>query len=84
MLLLCCQVKMQGQGPRGTFTWLLSQEDLQERLSTDMAAATAQIQHSRVLTIHGSADADVPVSEARAFDAAMAAGLHELCILEGG
>ena len=42
-------------------------QDMQQRLSIDMAAAAASIQHSHVLTIHGTADRTIPVEDAHKF-----------------
>lgn len=55
---------MQGSNHKGPFTWQLHEDDLEDRLSTDMAAACAAIKHTAVLTIHGDADADVPIKDA--------------------
>lgn len=46
-------------------------QDLHERVTTDMASASASITRSKVLTIHGTADAVIPVSDGRAFAAAI-------------
>lgn len=53
LLLASLQVEMSGQSrSRGAFSWWLTQEDLADRLSTDVAAAAAQIPHSTaVLTV---------------------------------
>jgi hypothetical protein len=61
---------MSGQSrSKGKFTWWLRQEDLHDRLGTDVAAAARAISASTaVLTVHGTADADVPVADAREFD----------------
>jgi hypothetical protein len=50
------QVQMVGRSrARGEFEWALTREDVEDRLSTDVGAACAQIQRSAVLTIHGTA-----------------------------
>ncbi|KAF6261303.1 Alpha/Beta hydrolase protein [Scenedesmus sp. NREL 46B-D3] len=61
-----------------TFTWMLTKEDLDERVSLDMAAATAAIKRSRVLTIHGTADSTIPVDDGRQ----MAAGIAGSRLIE--
>uniref|UniRef100_A0A383VEN7 Serine aminopeptidase S33 domain-containing protein n=1 Tax=Tetradesmus obliquus TaxID=3088 RepID=A0A383VEN7_TETOB len=48
-----------------TFTWLLTKEDLDERMNLDMAAAAAGIKRSKVLTIHGTADSVIPIDDGR-------------------
>lgn len=77
------KVEMSGESrARGAFSWWLTQEDLDDRLSTDVAAAAAQIPPSTaVLTVHGSADADVPVADAREFSKRIQN--HKLVVLEG-
>ncbi|KAI8467572.1 MAG: Alpha/Beta hydrolase protein [Monoraphidium minutum] len=77
------QVEMRGRSrARGEFEWVLTRADLEDRLSTDVGAAAASVPaETRVLTVHGTDDADVPVSEARKFAAAVAS--HELLVLEG-
>jgi len=53
---------------------------MQQRLSTDMAAAAARVQRSHVLTIHGTADRTISVHDAGKF-----AGLiknHTLSIVD--
>jgi dipeptidyl aminopeptidase/acylaminoacyl peptidase len=57
-----------GRSHKGSFTWRLRKEDVDDRLSTDMSAACSQIQKTAVLTVHGDADADVPVADAMKFD----------------
>jgi hypothetical protein len=49
-------VEMRGRSrARGEFGWLLTREDLEDRLSTDVAAAAAAIPPGvRVLTAHGT------------------------------
>jgi pimeloyl-ACP methyl ester carboxylesterase len=42
---------------------------LNERVAIDMAAASAAIKHSKVLTIHGTADSVIPVEDGRKFAA---------------
>ena len=42
---------------------------MQQRLSTDMAAAASSIQQSHVLSIHGTADLTIPVTDADKFAA---------------
>ncbi|KAK9814056.1 hypothetical protein WJX72_000039 [[Myrmecia] bisecta] len=49
------------------FKWVLTKEDMQDRLSTNMDAAARGIKHSQVLTLHGSADATIPVEDALSF-----------------
>ncbi|GBF92289.1 hypothetical protein Rsub_05372 [Raphidocelis subcapitata] len=68
---------------RGEFGWTLTRDDLEDRLSTDVAAAAAAIPPGvRVLTAHGTDDADVPVSEARLIASLVPS--HELLVIEGG
>ncbi|KAF8057878.1 hypothetical protein HT031_005824 [Scenedesmus sp. PABB004] len=77
------QVEMRGRSAaRGAFSWTLRREDLDDRLATDVAAACGRIARTPVLVVHGSADADVPLADARAIDAALA-GPHELVVLQG-
>lgn len=78
------QVAMRGRSrARGEFTWLLTKGDLTDRLTTDVAAACAAIPaDTRVLTVHGTDDADVPLPEAHKFAAAIRS--HELLVVEGG
>lgn len=73
---------MAGRSQKSTFRWMLRQEDLEDRLSTDMAAACSKIQRTSVLTVHGDADADVPVSEAHKIAQAIKVG-HGSCMLVG-
>ena len=56
-------------------------QDMDERLSTDMEAAARAVRHSRVLTIHGSADDTIPVSDASEF--ARCIRNHTLHVVEG-
>lgn len=42
-------------------------QDMHERISTDMTAAAASIQHSTVMTIHGTADRTIPMADAALF-----------------
>jgi hypothetical protein len=65
------QVEMSGRSHKGPFTWQLRKEDLQDRLNTDMAAACSSLNKTAVLTVHGSADADVPVQDAHKIAAAI-------------
>jgi hypothetical protein len=65
------QVEMSGRSHKGPFTWQLRKEDLQDRLNTDMAAACGSIAKAAVLSVHGSADADVPVQDAHKIAAAI-------------
>ncbi|KAK9811419.1 hypothetical protein WJX72_003691 [[Myrmecia] bisecta] len=65
----------------GRFKMTITQQDVQNRLSTDMAAAARAIKKSDVLTIHGSADVMVPVEDARLFAACIAR--HTLLIIDG-
>lgn len=65
---------MFGRSSKGSFTWQLTREDLQDRLSTDVAAACAAIKQTAVLTVHGDADADVPVRDAHKIAAAVQVG----------
>ncbi|WIA12355.1 hypothetical protein OEZ85_012405 [Tetradesmus obliquus] len=59
-------VEMPAQRDDGhTFTWLLTKEDLDERMNLDMAAAAAGIKRSKVLTIHGTADSVIPIDDGR-------------------
>ncbi|KAF6266282.1 Alpha/Beta hydrolase protein [Scenedesmus sp. NREL 46B-D3] len=67
------QVQLSGRSHKGSFTWHLRKEDLQDRLDTDMAAACGSIAETAVLTVHGSADADVPVQDAHKIAAAIKA-----------
>ncbi|WIA35809.1 hypothetical protein OEZ86_004196 [Tetradesmus obliquus] len=76
------QVEMSGRSRKGPFSWQLRKEDLQDRLDTDMAAGCSSIARTAVLTVHGSADADVPVQDAHKIAAAIKAP-HELVILDG-
>lgn len=50
-------------------------------MSTDMHAAAISIRKSRVLTIHGTADATIPIEDGRAF--AQFIAQHELMEIEG-
>lgn len=54
---------------------------MDERLATDMEAAARAIRRSRVLTIHGSADGTIPVSDASEF--ARCIRNHTLHVVEG-
>ena len=57
---------------RGSFSWYLKSEDLQDRLDTNMSSACSSIAASvAVMTVHGDADADVPVGDAHKFDQAI-------------
>jgi pimeloyl-ACP methyl ester carboxylesterase len=47
-------------------------QDLDERLNLDMAAAAASIKHSKVLTIHGTADSVIPIDDGRQMAASIA------------
>lgn len=47
----------------------MSLQDLQERLSTDVAGAAAAIRVSRMLIVHGDADQVIPVEDGRSFAA---------------
>lgn len=71
LLSLSCKVEMSGRSTKGPFSWQLRKEDLQDRLDTDMAAACSSIARTAVLTVHGSADADVPVQDAHKIAAAI-------------
>lgn len=71
---------MPGRSSKGSFTWQLTKEDLEDRLSTDMAAACAAIRRTSVMTVHGNADADVPVRDAHKIAAAIQVGQQQdLC-----
>lgn len=56
-------------------------QDMHERISTDMTAAAASIQHSTVLTIHGTADRTIPMADAEMF--AEHIKLHKLKLVDG-
>lgn len=56
-------------------------QDLEERLSLDMAATAAAVKHVKVLTIHGTADKVIPVEDGRKFAAALPG--NRLVIVEG-
>lgn len=56
-------------------------QDLDNRMSTDMVAAASAIRASKVLTIHGTADAVIPVAEAYRYDELIAG--HKLHIIQG-
>jgi hypothetical protein len=70
---------MSGRSHKGTFSWQLRKEDLQDRLDTDMAAACRNIAKTAVLTVHGSADADVPVQDAHKIAAAVKVSSLRAC-----
>ena len=40
----------------------MSLQDLQERVDTDVPAAAKKIRHSHILTLHGTADSTMPIS----------------------
>lgn len=66
------QVVLPAQRDDGhSWTWQLTPEDLEERLSLDMAAAAAAVKHVKVLTIHGTADKVIPVEDGRKFAATL-------------
>lgn len=57
-------------------------QDLDERLALDMPATAAQVpQHIRMLTIHGTADSVIPVTDGRNFAAVLPG--HRLVEVEG-
>jgi pimeloyl-ACP methyl ester carboxylesterase len=56
-------------------------QDLDNRMTLDMDPHSRAIKHSRVLTIHGSADATIPVEDAHSFHARIPNS--ELCVVEG-
>eukprot|EP00955_Chlamydomonas_euryale_P083789 363889-Chlamydomonas_euryale.AAC.9 len=53
---------------------------MDERLAIDMGAAAAAVVASRVTTVHGSADATIPVEDAHAF--ARVTPQHSLHVVE--
>jgi len=67
--------------PRTGAPSTLTQEDMNERLTTDMEAAAKAIQQARVLTLHGTADDTIPVSDASEFDHRVKN--HTLRVVEG-
>lgn len=67
---------------KGQFEYLVTQESLMDRLTTDIRAACLSIdQNCRVLTIHGSRDKIVPAKDALEF--ARFIRNHKLHIIEG-
>lgn len=64
-----------------SFDWILTKQSLEERMNTDMLAATKSITVSEVLTIHGSADATVPAEDAQEFSKNIRC--HTLYIVDG-
>lgn len=67
---------------KGQFEYLVTQESLMDRLTTDIRAACLSIdQNCRVLTIHGSMDKIVPAKDALEF--ARFIRNHKLHIIEG-
>ncbi|GFR43014.1 hypothetical protein Agub_g4015 [Astrephomene gubernaculifera] len=89
-------VQLQQRVERGgarTLTFTLTQEAVSERMSLDMLAAARRIRHSRVLTLHGTADTVIPVGDAQLLLGAMREGRreqgeeqdgwHELVLVEG-
>lgn len=67
---------------KGQFEYLVTQESLMDRLTTDTRAACLSIdQNCRVLTIHGSRDKIVPAKDALEF--ARFIRNHKLHIIEG-
>ena len=66
--------------------WRLTAADVDDRLTTDMAAACARVPAStRVLHVHGSRDATVPPAAAAAFAEATAhCATCDLSYIEGG
>ena len=54
---------------------------MQQRMSIDMAAAAVSIQHSAVLTIHGTADRTISVADAHKF--AEHTKRHTLSLVDG-
>lgn len=69
-------------GRKGKFLYRVSQESLMDRLSTDMRAACRSIHgNCRVVTVHGSEDQLVPVTDALEFDKNITN--HKLRIIQG-
>ncbi|KAH9608537.1 hypothetical protein KSS87_023077 [Heliosperma pusillum] len=67
---------------KGNFQYLVTEENLMDRLSTDIPAACRLIRENcRVLTVHGSMDPIVPFKDALEFDTVI--GRHSLRIIEG-
>ena len=66
--------------------WRLTAADVDDRLTTDMAAACARVPAStRVLHVHGSQDATVPPAAAAAFAEATAhCAVCDLSYIDGG
>ncbi|CAD7703188.1 unnamed protein product [Ostreobium quekettii] len=62
------------------FKCILTKQSMDERMSMDMDAAARRIQRTNVLTIHGSADAIIPVAEAHKFSAIRS---HDVVIIDG-
>ena len=73
--------EMQRPTPGGRVTWVLTRESLEERLGTNMNAASRAIQRSQIVTIHGSADAVIPLEDARRFQESVPR--HRLVVVDG-
>jgi pimeloyl-ACP methyl ester carboxylesterase len=54
---------------------------MEERVGLDMGAAVAAIRVSKVLTVHGSADAVIPLADGQEFAARLPGS--ELVVLQG-
>ncbi|CAL8464177.1 g3712 [Coccomyxa elongata] len=67
--------------PLKKFTWTLTKEDMHDRMTLNMEPHSRAIKRSRVFTIHGSADATIPMEDASSFHERIANS--ELCIVDG-
>lgn len=73
--------RMQVPHPRTGKPFTVTQQELDERLQTDMGEVASSVRLSHVLTIHGTADETIPVSDAAEFDERIR--LHKLEMVEG-
>lgn len=76
-----------GEGNVVPHTYDVTFAQIQERVATDVEGTVARLPHGvRVLTVHGDADAVIPVQDGRDFHAAVVArGLEgEIVVVEGG
>eukprot|EP00803_Ostreobium_quekettii_P000717 evm.model.scf_4145.1 EVM.evm.TU.scf_4145.1 scf_4145:4128-8431(-) len=78
----CNELEMVRKNEDGEFQfkWILTKRSLDERMGMDMDAAARCIQRSNVLTVHGSADAIIPVAEAHKFSVIRS---HDVAIIDG-
>ena len=61
--------------------WLFVLQDMNARMSHDMAKICQAVEKSSVLTIHGGADKTIPLADAHEF--AKNIKRHELAVIEG-